>query len=152
FMLLTRTADVTMTFDLDLALEQSDRNPVYYVQYAHTRIAGILRRAAELGVELRPEADLNLLNHPSELALIKKMLTLPGVITLCAQTLATHHLTTYASELAAHFHAFYRDCRIVSTEDGDQALTQARLILAQACQSVLARVLHLMGMAAPERM
>ena len=64
FMMLTRTVDVTLNFDLDLAVEQSDRNPVFYVQYAHTRIAGILRRAAELGVEISTTADLSLLTHP----------------------------------------------------------------------------------------
>ncbi len=152
FMLLTRTADVTMNFDLDLALEQSDRNPVFYVKYAHTRIAGVLRRAAEMGIEPEATADLNLLTHDSELALIKKMLTLPDTISLAARTLATHHLATYATELAALFHAFYRDCRIVSTAPEDKDIVQARLMLARTCKNVLARVLHLMGMEAPDRM
>jgi arginyl-tRNA synthetase len=152
FMMLTRTADVTINFDLDLAVEQSDRNPVYYVQYAHTRIAGILRHAAELGISVSDKAELSLLTHPSELALIIKMLTLPEIVTLAARTLATHHLTTYATELASAFHAFYRDCRIVSTLPQDGEITQARLKLAQSSKLVLARVLHLMGMTAPDRM
>ncbi|HOV47056.1 MAG TPA: arginine--tRNA ligase [Anaerolineae bacterium] len=150
FMMLTRTVDVTLDFDLDLALEQSDRNPVYYVQYAHTRIAGVLRKATELGLTLDAPGDLTLLTHPSELALIRKMLALPEIIALAATALAPHHLTLYATELAALFHAFYRDCRVVDPED--LPLTQARLMLARAAQTVLARVLHLMGMAAPERM
>jgi len=152
FMMLTRTVDVTLDFDLDLAVEQSERNPVYYVQYAHTRIAGVLRKAAEEGVALDAPGDPALLIHPSELALVRKMLALPEVITLAANNMAPHHLTFYATELASLFSAFYRDCRIVSTLPEDAALTQARLMLARAAQHVLARVLHLMGMDAPERM
>lgn len=152
FMMLTRTVDVTLDFDLDLAVEQSDRNPVYYVQYAHTRIAGVLRKAVEEGCDLDAPGDPALLTHPSELALLRKMLALPEVITLAVNTMAPHVLTFYATELAALFHAFYRDCRIVSTLPEDAALTQARLMLARAAQHVLARVLHLMGMDAPERM
>ena len=152
FMMLSRTVDVTLEFDLDLAVEQSDRNPVYYVQYAHTRIAGVLRKAAEVGLDPDATGDPALLTHPSELALIRKMLTLPEIITLAANNMTAHYLTSYASELASLFSAFYRDCHIVSTEPGDAALTQSRLMLARAAQNVLARVLHLMGMDAPERM
>ncbi|MGC9394716.1 MAG: arginine--tRNA ligase [Anaerolineae bacterium] len=152
FMMLTRTLDVTLDFDLDLAVEQSDRNPVYYVQYAHTRIAGVLRKAVEEGCDLDAPGDPALLTHPSELALVRKMLALPEVITLAANNMSPHYLTFYATELASLFHAFYRDCRVVSTAPEDAALTQARLMLARAAQHVLARVLHLMGMDAPERM
>lgn len=152
FMMLTRTVDVTLEFDLDLAVEQSERNPVYYVQYAHTRIAGVLRRAADMGWDLEAKGDPSLLRHPSELALIRKMLALPEIITMAARAMAPHHLATYATELAALFHAFYRDCRIVSAAPEDAALTQARLMLARAAKAVLARVLGLMGVAAPERM
>ena len=150
FMMLSRTVDVTLEFDLDLAVEQSDRNPVYYVQYAHTRIAGVLRKAVEEGCDLDVSGDPALLTHPSELALVRKMLALPEVITLAANNVTPHYLTFYATELASLFHAFYRDCRVVSPEDA--ALTSARLMLARAAQYVLARVLHLMGMDAPERM
>ncbi len=152
FMMLTRTVNVAFEFDLDLAVEQSDRNPVYYVQYAHTRIAGVLRHAAASGWDVDAAGDPTLLTHPSELALIRKMCALPETIAGAAATLAPHHLTTYATELAALFHAFYRDCRIVSSDPADAALTQARLMLARAAKIVLARVLHLMGMEAPERM
>lgn len=150
FMMLTRTVDVTLDFDLDLVVEQSDRNPVFYVQYAHTRIAGVLRKAAELGLAVDTPGDLTLLKHPSELALIRKLLALPEVITLAAGAVAPHHLTLYATELGALFHAFYRDCRIADPDD--LPLTYARLTLARAAKSVLARVLHLMGMDAPDRM
>ena len=152
YMMLTRTVDVTLDFDLDLAVEQSDRNPVYYVQYAHTRIAGVIRHAKEQGWDVTASGNPALLTHPSELALIRKMLSLPEVISLAASNLAPHHLTGYATELASLFHGFYRDCRIVSDAPGDRELSKARLMLARATKSVLARVLHMMGMTAPEHM
>ncbi|HNT75875.1 MAG TPA: arginine--tRNA ligase [Anaerolineae bacterium] len=152
FMMLTRTVDVTLDFDLDLAVEQSDRNPVYYVQYAHTRIAGVLRKAAEERLDPQVMGDTRLLTHPSELALIRKMLALPDTIAQAAANLTPHLLPLYATELAALFHAFYRDCRVVSTAPEDAALTSARLTLVRAAKNVLARVLHLMGMNAPDRM
>jgi arginyl-tRNA synthetase len=86
------------------------------------------------------------------LDLIRKMIGLSEVIALAADQMAPHHLTTYATELASLFHAFYRDCRIVSSEPADAELTKARLMLARAAKVVLARVLHLMGMDAPEQM
>jgi len=152
FMLLSRTADAPVDFDLDLAVEQSERNPVYYVQYAHARIASILRHAQERGWSLDEPADLSLLHHPSEMALVRKMLELPEVIERCARKLTPHFLPFYAQELAATFHAFYRDCRVVSSDPADADLTRARLRLVRAVKGVLARVLHLMGMTAPERM
>ncbi len=152
FMLLARTADVKVDLDLDLAVEQSERNPVYYVQYAHARIASILRFAQEQGWSLDEVADLSALHHPSELALVRKMLELPEIVELAANKLSAHFLPFYAQELAATFHAFYRDCRVISPDPADAALTRARLQLVQAAKAVLARVLNLMGMAAPERM
>jgi len=152
FNMLTRTVDVTLDFDLDLAVEQSDRNPVFYVQYAHTRIAGVLRHAEEQGWDTEAAGDASLLTHPSEQALIRKMLALPELIAMAANNLAPHHLTMYARELASAFHAFYRDCRIVSDNATDAELSAARLMLARTAKSVLARVLHLMGTSAPDRM
>jgi arginyl-tRNA synthetase len=150
FMLLTCTVDSTIDFDLDLAVEQSDKNPVYYVQYAHARIASVLRYAAELGWDLDGPGDLSLLRHDSELALIRKMLELPEIVAQAALQMAPHHLTFYAQELAAVFHAFYRDCRVVDAEE--PALTQARLMLVQAARLQLARALEILGVTAPERM
>jgi len=152
FLLLARTADVTVDFDLDLAVEQSERNPVYYVQYAHARIASILRHAQEQGWSLDDPADSSLLRHPGELALIRKMLELPEIVEIATERLTAHFLPFYAQELAAIFHAFYRDCRVVSSDPAEAGLTRARLQLVRAAQGVLARVLHLMGMNAPERM
>jgi arginyl-tRNA synthetase len=150
FMLLTATADSTLEFDLTLAVEQSDKNPVYYVQYAHARIASILRHAADLGWDTEAPASVSLLTHESELALIRKMLELPEIVMQAAVQLAPHHLTFYAKDLASTFHAFYRDCRVVDAEAPD--LTCTRLMLVRAAKLVLARVLGLMGMSTPERM
>jgi arginyl-tRNA synthetase len=151
FLLVARAADSQMDLDLDLARQQSDENPVYYVQYGHARIASILRYAGEQG-HTDKDADVSLLVHPSELALIRKMLELPEVVTLAAENLAPHHLPHYAQDLAATFHAFYRDCRVVSSDPADAELTKARLRLAKAAKLVLARTLKLMGVGAPERM
>jgi arginyl-tRNA synthetase len=152
YFMLARSPDSHMEFDLDLAVEQSERNPVYYVQYAHARIASILRHAAEMGWELESPGDVALLTHESELALIRKMLELPEVIVQAVAQLTPHYLPFYAQELAAVFHAFYRDCRVVSSDPADADLTRARLRLVRAVRFVLARVLRLMGMTAPERM
>jgi arginyl-tRNA synthetase len=152
YFMLARSAESHMDFDLDLAVEQSDRNPVYYIQYAHARINSILVHARELGWEIDQPADLEPLHHPSEFALIRKTVELPEILAQSVQRLAPHMLPFYAQELASAFHTFYRDCRVVSSEPGDEAITRARLQLVQATQAVLARVLHLMGMEAPERM
>ncbi len=151
FFLLARAADSQMDFDLDLAKEESAENPVYYVQYSHARIASILRYAQEQGVT-STNGDVALLTHPSELALIRQMLKLPEIVALAAQNLAPHHLAYYAQELAAAFHIFYRDCRVVSSDPADAELTQARLKLVLAAKIVLANTLRLMGVSAPERM
>jgi arginyl-tRNA synthetase len=150
FMLLTRTVDATVDFDLDLAVEQSDKNPVYYVQYAHARICSILRHARELGWDTEAPADVALLQDKSELALLRKMLEQSEVLSLAARQRAPHHLTFYALELAGVFHGFYRDCRVVDAEHVE--LTRARLALVKAARIALARVLELLGVASPERM
>ncbi len=151
FFLLSRAADSQMDLDLTLARQQSDENPVYYVQYGHARIASILRYAEEQS-STDDGADISLLTHPSELALIRKMLELPEVVALAAESLAPHHLTYYAQDLAAAFHVFYRDCRVVSSDPADTDLSRARLRLAKAARLVLARTLRLMGVDAPDRM
>jgi arginyl-tRNA synthetase len=152
FMLLTRTIDSKIVLDLDLAKEHSEKNPVYYVQYAHARIASILRKASEVlaAVELPPVPDVQLLKHPAELTLIRKMLELPVIIDQAVRDLAPHHLTYYAQDLASTFSIFYRDCKVVDAET--PAMTAARLQLCRAAQVTLARTLALMGMSAPEAM
>ncbi len=151
FLLLARAADSQMDLDLDLARQESDENPVFYVQYGHARIASILRFAEEQG-HTDEGADVALLVHPSELALVRKMVELPEVVALAAENLAPHHLPHYAQELAAAFHGFYRDCRVVSSDPADSEITKARLRLAKTAKLVLARTLGLMGVSAPERM
>jgi arginyl-tRNA synthetase len=151
YMMLTRSADSTMDFDLELAKQQSSENPVYYVQYAHARIASILRKAAAEGYS-EEGGDVALLVTPGDLALIRKMLELRDMIAKCAADLTPHHLPHYAQDLAATFHTFYRDCRVLSSEPQDAAMTRARLKLVRAAKTVLARTLHLMGMTAPESM
>lgn len=152
FMLLTRTVDSKLLFDLTLAKEHSDKNPVYYVQYAHARIASILRKASEVlaTIDLPEEPDVQLLRHPAELTLIRKMLELPIVIEQAVRDLAPHHLTYYAQDLASTFSIFYRDCKVVDAAAPD--LTIARLALCRATKLTLARTLALMGMSAPEAM
>jgi arginyl-tRNA synthetase len=148
FFFLCRTADAQMDFDLELAKKHSDDNPVYYVQYAHARIASILRLAKERGIDCS-DGDVSLLTTEPELTLIRKMLLLPEFIETIAHTLEPHHLTYYAQDLATVFHSFYMQCRVVSS---DEALTRARLKLVKAAKIVLARTLSLMGMTVPERM
>jgi arginyl-tRNA synthetase len=148
FFFLSRSADSQMDFDLELAKKQSADNPVYYVQYAHARIASILRLAEERGINYR-DGDVSLLTAEPELTLIRKMLLLPELVETIATTLEPHHLTYYAQDLATVFHSFYKQCRVVSK---DEALTKARLKLVAAAKTVLSRTLHLMGMTAPERM
>jgi arginyl-tRNA synthetase len=151
FFLLARAADSQMDFDLDLAVEQSAENPVYYVQYGHARIASILAYATERVPDFA-DGDVLLLRHPAELALIRQMLLLPEVVELAVEGLAPHHLTYYAQELASAFHSFYKECRVVSSEPAEAELNKARLKLVSAAKTVLAKTLRLMGMTAPERM
>jgi arginyl-tRNA synthetase len=148
FVFLSRSADAQMDFDLELAKKQSADNPVYYVQYAHARIASIIRLAKEKGIDYS-RGDVSLLTTEPELTLIRRMLLLPEILELVASTLEPHHLPYYAQDLATVFHSFYKQCRVVSK---NQELTWARLKLVKAAQIVLARVLHLMGMTAPESM
>jgi arginyl-tRNA synthetase len=148
FVFLSRSADAQMDFDLELAKKQSADNPVYYVQYAHARIASILRLAKEEGIDYA-RGDVSLLTTEPELTLIRRMILLPEILELVASTLEPHHLPYYAQDLATIFHSFYKQCRVVSK---NKELTCARLKLVEAAQIVLARTLHLMGMTAPESM
>ncbi|MFC1912996.1 arginine--tRNA ligase [Chloroflexota bacterium] len=148
FFFLSRSADSQMDFDLELAKKESPENPVYYVQYAHARIASILRMAEEKGIDYR-DGDVSLLTTEPELTLIRKMLLLPEIVETIATTMEPHHLTYYAQDLATVFHSFYKQCRVVSD---DEKLTEARLKLVVAAKLVLARALRLMGMTTPEKM
>ncbi len=148
FFFLSRSANSQMDFDLELAKKESQDNPVYYVQYAHARIASILRLAGERGIEYA-DGDVSLITTEPELILVRKLLLLPELVEMAARMLEPHHLTYYAQDLATVFHSFYKQCRVISK---DEALTKARLKLVEAAKAVLARTLHLMGMTAPEKM
>lgn len=148
FILLSRSADSQMDFDIELAKKQSADNPVYYVQYAHARIASILRLAKQRDIDYS-QGNVSLLATEPELTLIRRLILLPEIVERVAVSLEPHHLPYYALDLATVFHSFYKQCRVVSE---NEALTKARLKLVRASQIVLARVLSLAGMSAPEAM
>jgi len=148
FIFLSRSADSQMDFDIELAKRQSADNPVYYVQYAHARIASILELAKQREIDCS-QGDVSLLTTEPELTLIRRLILLPEIVEQVAGTLEPHHLPYYAQDLATVFHSFYKQCRVVTE---DEALTNARLKLVKATQIALAKVLRLMGMSAPEKM
>jgi arginyl-tRNA synthetase len=143
--------DTTQTFDLDVVTAQSMENPVYYVQYAHARIASIGRRAAELGIDRLPvlETNLGILEHEREVELLRALAHYPEVLAEAAELRAPHRVSTWARDFAKSFHGFYRDCRVIGD---DPALTQARLWLAEACRIGLASALDILGVHAPDEM
>ena len=157
--LLSRSHDTTIDLDLDLAREQSSENPVYYVQYAHARIASVLAKAGparvlaaiEEGGQPAPQGGWDGYRlHASERTLIKKLLAFPGEIAQAAQRRAPHRVAAYAHELAQDFTAFYRDCRVVGAEP--EQVESLRLSLSVLAQRALARSLELLGVSAPVEM
>jgi arginyl-tRNA synthetase len=153
YFFLLRSADSDLNFDLDLAIKQSPDNPVYYVQYAHARIASILRTAEERGVTLPdPQTvDLSPLGHEAEVSLIRRLTDFPEEITTAAELYEPHRLTRYAQDLAREFHVFYDRCPVLK-EDTPEATRNARLVLVGAAKLTLRNVLTLLGVGAPERM
>jgi len=153
FTYLLLSVDSQQTFDLDLVASQVNENPVFYVQYAHARIDSIVRRAAEAGMERTPldEVDLSLLGHQRELALLRALHELPDTVLRACRERAPHQVTTWVRELAASFHGFYHDCRVMG--DGiDEGLSQARLWLVEGVRIGLVVALDLLGVTAPEEM
>ncbi len=151
--MLARSHDTTLDIDLDLARERSQDNPVYYVQYAHARIAAILRKAGDERVGRARAADLGAGGaklEPAERALVKRLLELPGEVVETGERRTPHRLTKYAHDVASDFHAFYRDCRVMGAEPAE--LEDFRLVLCEATRNVIARVLDLAGVEAPESM
>ena len=148
FVFLSRSAASQMDFDMDLAKKQSSDNPVYYVQYAHARISSILKLAHEKDIEFA-KGNVSLLTSEPEVALIKQMILLPEIIELAASVLEPHHLPYYAIDLATAFHSFYKQCRVITN---NREKTMSRLKLVKSTQIILAKVLHLMGMTAPDAM
>ncbi|MGH2709660.1 MAG: arginine--tRNA ligase [Actinomycetota bacterium] len=151
YTLLSRSVDTSLDFDIELVKRQSLDNPVYYVQYAHARIASVLRYAAEQGTTMVPfeQVDPKELVHDTELELLRVLSELPEQIAVTAELRAPYRLTRYAEEVASQFHRFYTECRVVTDEE---ALTQARLHLSEATRQVLANVLGILGVSAPESM
>jgi arginyl-tRNA synthetase len=145
----SRAAHVAFDFDIEQAKRQSSDNPVYYVQYAHARIASILRKAAEAG--LSPAGDVEgLLAGEPEAALVRVLARLPEIVEDAVRAEETQSITAYATELATQFHAFYRDARVV--DPAEPVRSAKRLALAQATQITLANALGLLGISAPEQM
>lgn len=144
-----RSANSHLNFDLDLAKRQTEENPVFYLQYAHARIASILRKAEERGIKFDESADLALLSEPETLALINEMLTFPEIIVRCLRTMEIHHLPTYLYSLATALHKFYTEQRVISE---NIPLSQARLFLLKAVKMTLRNGLQVLGISVPERM
>jgi arginyl-tRNA synthetase len=151
YFMLSRSNDSTVDLDLDLARRESAENPVYYIQYAHARIASMRRKAGEQRVAAAlGAAGLDVELHPAERALVKKLLAFPDEVAEAAQRRAPHRVAAYALELAQAFTAFYRDCQVVGAEPA--ALEDWRLRLSVVAQRTIARALDLLGVRAPDDM
>jgi len=146
FFFLQKSANTHLNFDLSLAKEQSDKNPVYYAQYAHARICSILKKSQ---IPNPKSQNLKLLNHSSELNLVKQLIRFPEAVEDIAKDYQVQRLPQYAMDLATAFHQFYRDCRVISE---NKKLTQARIGLVLAAKIILKNSLFLMGISAPEKM
>jgi arginyl-tRNA synthetase len=152
FFFLMRKPDAQLVFDIDLAKQQTNENPVYYVQYAHARICSIFENAAEKGflVPVKPDAtELACLSTPEDLQMIKLLAAFPDTVDDCAVHFEPHRLTYYLSELASCFHSFYNKNRVINE---DQKLTAARLYLLKRTAQTLKNALSILGISAPERM
>jgi len=150
FFFLMHSADTHMNFDMDLAKEKSEKNPVYYVQYAHARIASILKKAEFLRLKLKNFEGLSLKIHPKERSLIFELLKFPDLVEEISKNYAVHYLPQYVIGLADKFHSFYSECRVI--DENNLELTARRLELVKAVKIVLAETLRLMGIHAPDKM
>jgi arginyl-tRNA synthetase len=148
FFFLMYSPDTHMNFDLGLAKEQSQKNPVFYVQYAHARISSILNKSQTNYKDI--SADLSLLTHEKELSLIKELNKFPELVEEISESYEVHKLPHYAMKLADKFHSFYDACRVIDEENPE--LTKARLLLANAVRIVLSETLNLIGVSAPKSM
>ncbi len=151
FFFMMRKADSQLEFDLGLATEQSQENPVYYVQYGHARLCSILRQAEEKGVALLSfdEIDASRLDQPEDLALLKSLAAFPGMIEGAALDLAPHRVIFYLIELAGQFHSYYNRHKVISD---DIELSKARLVLIEALRVVFGNGLNFVGLSAPKQM
>ena len=149
FFFLMRSPDTHLNFDLELAEEESEKNPVFYLQYAHARICSVLDKAEEVGFSHDDDADLSLLTHEDESALIKELLRFPRELQNAADNRAPHFVPNYLRDVATAFSQFYDNCRIIGEED---ALASARMRLALAAKTVLKNGLTVLGIDAPRQM
>ncbi|MFA5701763.1 MAG: DALR anticodon-binding domain-containing protein, partial [Desulfuromonas sp.] len=151
FFFLTRRSDSQLDFDLELAKQQNNENPVFYVQYAHARVCSIKRKAVAGGIPLPcgQAVDLSLLTLEEELTLAKMLYHYPQIIEAAALHYEPHRITFYLQELAAKFHSYYNQHRVIVES---AAVTQARLYLVDAVKIVLANALRVLGVSAPEQM
>jgi arginyl-tRNA synthetase len=145
-----RSADTHMDFDLDLAVSQSNENPVYYAQYAHARISSIIRQGKEHGFEVSGDADLNLIKAEKEIELLKKIGEFPQAIAEAAEKRIPHKITNYINDLASAFHSFYNAEKVLDKEN--PSLSKARMGLVKSVQITLRNALALIGVSAPEKM
>lgn len=149
FIFISYSASSHISFDMDLAVERSEKNPVYYVQYAHARMSGIMRKAE--GLELQYDTkNLSALVHPKEISLLRKLYAFPELVADVTKNYETHRIPQYARELADLFHSFYAECHI--TGEKNKVVAMARLALLVAVRNVLAETLRLCGVSAPEEM
>jgi arginyl-tRNA synthetase len=144
-----RSSNTHLEFDLDLAREASEKNPVFYLQYAHARICSIIRKAGEVGFRRRDDADFSLLRHEAEIELMKVLLQFPETLQRAAEAREPHRIAGYLRDVAVAFTQFYGHCRIIGEPED---LASARMSLAMAARIVLRNGLHVLGITAPEKM
>ncbi len=149
YLILAQNLNTPLDFDLKIAKDRSEKNPVYYIKYAHARICSIIRRAKADGVEESANADLTKLSDPKELALIRELVKFPDIVAEINETFQTQALPHYAYKIAKLFHDFYSSCQVLSD---DKELTASRLLLAHSAKIVLKNVLEIMAIDAPEKM
>lgn len=149
FFFLMRSPNTHLDFDLDRAKEAGEKNPVFYLQYAHARICSIIRKAEEVGFSFADEPHLEQLTHEAEIGLMKQLLDFPNVLQSVAESHEPHWIINYLNDVATAFTQFYDKCRIIG-EETERAT--ARMNLARATQTILRNGLTVLGISAPERM
>mgnify|MGYP003999057461 CR=1 FL=1 len=149
FFFIMRGMNSHLNFDLDLAADQSEKNPVFYLQYAHARICNIIKHGDAMGFSIQSEYDPKLLNNPVEVRLLKRLEKFPAIVENALQSLEPQTISIYLHDTANRFHKFYSECRVITD---DIALSSARIALVSATRTVIANGLDLLGLSAPERM
>jgi len=149
YFFIMRSMNTHLDFDLDLATDQSDNNPVFYLQYAHARICNIIKRGTDTEIIFNNKYNTEKLSHPEELNLLKYMIRFPEFMDIAFETLEPQIIANYLQELSSRFHKFYSSCRVL-TEDED--LSGARMALIRAARTVLGNGLKVLGISAPEKM